>query len=224
MSKTISMEEQLEKIPFWEHLTQEERTLVADRVMVREFKKNQLISSSDTTCMGIVMILKGGVRICLLSEEGREITLYRLAKGDCCVTTASCVIRQITFDTVVSATEDTALLVVPAAICARLVNDNIYVKAFLYETETERFSQVIWAIQELLFKRFDQRLAAYLVGAYEKSGSVDLKMTQEEIARDVNSAREVVARMLRQFSEDGLVEVKRGHIVLLDPEGLRELL
>ncbi len=214
----------LEKLPFWEHLTADERQMTIERSVIKEFEKNQVISSSDTSCMGMIVVLAGGLRVSLLSEEGREITLYRVEEEECCVTTAHCVIRQITFDTVVSASDAVRLLVIPSAVCARLAEANIYVKAFMYETETLRFSQAIWVIQELLFRRFDQRLAAYLLTAAEDSGSPDLKMTQEEIARDVNSAREVVARMLRHFASDGLVEVKRGHIILLDPEGLRALL
>lgn len=211
------------KFPFWEHLTPEEKDMVTDRASVRRFEKDQVISSSDSTCMGIVLVLEGGIRVCLLSEEGREITLYRIAEGECCVTTASCVIRQITFDTSVSASEETGLLVIPSSVCAYLSNANIYFRAFMFEVETERFSQAIWVIQQMLFKRFDQRLAGYLFSVYENTGATDLKMTQEEIAREVNSAREVVARMLRHFTSEGLVEVKRGHIILKDPEGLRLL-
>lgn len=133
-------------------------------------------------------------------------------------------VKQITFDTTVSAAVDTELLVIPSSIVLKLSVDNIYFRAFMYEKETERFSQAIWVIQEILFKRFDQRLAAYFVSQYEKTGSTDLILTQEEIARDVNSAREVVARMLRHFSSDGLVEVKRGHVILRDIRGLKKLL
>ena len=75
----------------------------------------------------------------------------------------------------------------------------------------------------MLFKRFDQRLASYLISAYEQSGSDEVPKTQEEIARDVNSAREVVARMLKQFSDRGIVRIQRGRITVLDIEALREL-
>ncbi len=221
---TNLIEKTLSALPFWEHLKQDEQKRVLDRSSIRHFEKNELINSSDTSCMGIVIVLAGGIRVCILSDEGREITLYRLSEGECCVTTASCVIRQITFDTEVSADGATDLLIIPSDVCAYLSRANIYVRAFMYETETERFSQAIWVIQQLLFKRFDQRLAGYLIDKYEESGKTDLKMTQEEIARDVNSAREVVARMLRQFSEDGLVEVRRGHIILRDLDGLRDII
>ncbi len=174
--------------------------------------------------MGIVYVISGSIRVCLMSDEGREITLYRISEGECCVTTASCVIRQITFDTVVSADRETSLLVIPADICSYLSGANVYVKLFMYETEVGRFSQAIWVIQEILFRRFDQRLAGYLISAYEAGGSEELRITQEEIARDVNSAREVVARMLRQFVSEGLVEVMRGRIILRNIEGLHALL
>ena len=132
-------------------------------------------------------------------------------------------IHQLTFETEVSAVKDTTVLVVPAAICGQLMESNIHVKALVFEKETERFSQTLWALQMMLFKKFDQRLASYFVAAYEKSGKLEIQKTQEEIARDVNSAREVVARMLREFSAKGLVNVKRGAIHLLDIEGLKQI-
>ncbi len=222
--KLKSTEKYLARLPFWEDLTEEEKAMVLDRATIRLFEKNQIINSSDASCMGIVYIIKGGIRVCLLSDEGREITLYRLGEGDPCVTTASCVIQQITFDTLVYATEESKMLVIPSNVCSYLSKSSMNVRLFIYETETQRFSQAIWVLQEILFKRFDQRLAAYLLKASEENGGPDLRMTQEEIAKDVNSAREVVARMLRHFSSEGLVKVKRGHILITDPEGLENLL
>jgi len=222
--KRESAEKHLAVLPFWEELTADEKKMVLDRFTVKHFEKNQIINSSDSSCMGIVLVLKGAIRVCLLSEEGREITLYRIVEGEPCVTTASCVIRQITFDTLVCASQAADLLVIPADLCSFLSKSNIFFRLFIYETETERFSQAIWVMQEILFKRFDQRLAAYLIKTLEDSGSPDLRMTQEEIVRDVNSAREVVARMLRHFSSEGLVRVTRGHILITDPEGLKNLL
>ena len=160
----------------------------------------------------------------LISDEGREITLYRAHANEFCVSTASCVIHQLTFETIVTAEEDTTVLVIPSSITARLMESNVHVRAFIFERETERYSQTIWAIQQMLFKRFDQRLASYLLSAYKQSGSDEVKKTQEEIARDVNSAREVVARMLKDFAAKGLVEIKRGKIVLKNTEGLKKLL
>ncbi len=214
---------ELEKLSFWDHLSIDDKRIVTERAAYRHFEKGQLVSSSDASCMGLVVVLKGGLRVSLLSEEGREITLYRLKESDVCVTTASCVIRQITFDTVVSALANTQLLVIPSPVFERLASENIYVRAFMFEMETNRFSQAIWVIQQMLFKRFDQRLASYLVNACEDKGTIELTITQDEIARDINSAREVVTRMLKHFSSEGLVELRRGRIRVLDLNALRSL-
>ena len=220
----ISISQILPKIPFWANLSSEEKAIVSQRVIKKRFNKNQIISSNSTACLGIIFILIGEIRISLISDEGREVTLYRAHAGEFCVSTASCVIHQLTFETIVTAEEDTTVLVIPSSITSRLMESNVHVRAFVFERETERYSQTIWAIQQMLFKRFDQRLASYLISSYEQSKSNEVKKTQEEIARDVNSAREVVARMLKDFAAKGFVEIQRGKIVLKNAEGLKKLL
>ena len=220
----ISISQILPKIPFWANLSSEEKAIVSQRVIKKRFNKNQIISSNSTACLGIIFILIGEIRISLISDEGREITLYRAHAGEFCVSTASCVIHQLTFETIVTAEEDTTVLVIPSSITSRLMESNVHVRAFVFERETERYSQTIWAIQQMLFKKFDQRLAAYFIDAYQSTGKPEIKKTQEEIARDVNSAREVVARMLKDFAAKGFVEIRRGKIVLKNAEGLKKLL
>jgi len=219
----MELYEDIEKLPYWNQLTDHEKEQLRNNVTVRHFTKNELINSCDTSCLGMILLLKGRVRVYIVSEDGREITLYRLNKGECCVTTASCVIRQLTFDTVLMAEEDTEALVIPSAPFLELSEQNIYVKASMYELLTERFSTVMWVMQQVLFKRFDQRLAEFFMSYYEKNGIKEIHMTQEEIATGVNSAREVVARMLRRFVSDGLITVQRGKIVLINIEALQRL-
>ena len=221
MNKPIS--QILTELPFWEKLSTDEKAILSQRALTKKFAKGQLVSSNTSSCLGIVLILSGEIRIGLTSDEGREITLYRAHEGDICISTASCVIRQLTFDADVTAEKDTSVLVIPSSVCARLMETNIHVRAFVFEKQTERYSQTVWAIQTMLFKRFDQRLACYLVSAYDRTGNDEINKTQEEIARDVNSAREVVARMLREFAEKGLVKIKRGSIKLSDIEALRSI-
>ena len=214
----------VKKIPFWEKLSLEEKALVSQRALTKHFNKDQIVSSNSSACLGIILILSGGIRVSLISDEGREVTLYRAHEKEFCVSTASCVIHQLTFEAIVTAEEDTTVLVIPSSVCAKLMDTNIHVRSFVFERETERYSQTIWAIQQMLFKRFDQRLASYFFDAYKSTGKTEIKKTQEEIARDVNSAREVVARMLKDFAAKGLVEIKRGKIVLKNAEGLKKLL
>lgn len=213
----------LPRIPFWAQLTSDEKAIVSQRTLTKRFSKNQIASSNSSACLGVVLILSGGVRVSLISEEGREITLYRAHAGEFCISTASCVIRQLTFEAIVTAEEETTVLVIPSSVTAKLMESNAHVRAFVFEKETERFSQAIWAIQHMLFMKFDQRLASYLVAEFKKTGKTEIKKTQEEIARDINSAREVVARMLKEFAAKGLVEIKRGKILLHDVEKLKEL-
>ena len=213
----------LPTIPFWANLSSDEKAIVSQRALTKRFNKDQIASSNSSACLGVVLILSGSIRVSLISDEGREITLYRAHAGEFCISTASCVIRQLTFDAIVTAEEDTTALVIPSSVTAKLVESNAHVRAFVFEKETERFSQAMWAIQHMLFKKFDQRLASYLVAEFEKSGKTEIKKTQEEIARDVNSAREVVARMLKEFAAKGLVEIKRGKILLRNVDALREM-
>ena len=213
----------VERLPFWNRLSPEEKANVSARASIKRFSKGQIVGGNSSVCLGIVFVVGGEIRVSMTSDEGREITLYRAGENEVCISTASCVIRQLTFDVEVTAVKDTTLLVVPASLCAQLMGSNVYVKAFVFEKETERFSQTLWAMQQMLFKRFDQRLASYFVNSFEKTGNATVEKTQEEIARDVNSAREVVARMLREFSAKGLVQVKRGAILLLDLKRLQEI-
>ena len=213
----------LPRLPFWVYLSPSEKEIVSQRAATKRFVKGQLVSSNSSPCLGVVLILKGEVRVGLVSDEGREITLYRATEGEVCISAASCVVRQLTFDANVTAEQDTTVLVIPPPICANLMETNIHVRSFVFEKQTERYSQSVRAIQEMLFKRFDQRLATYLVSEYDRTGSAVVKKTQEEIALDVNSAREVVARMLHEFADRGLVEIKRGTIKLRNIEGLRKI-
>lgn len=213
----------VEQLPFWGHLSSDERALVSERSFIRTFSANQLISNTDNSCTGIVFIVRGGIRTSLISEEGKEITLFRVGSGECCVTTASCVIKQISFDTLVTTTEESTLLIVPSSLCEHLTTNNIYVKALMLEVEAERYSQVVHVLQQMLFKRLDQRVASYLIERAQTCGSTELKITQDELARDINSAREAVTRVLHRLAADGLVEVKRGRILILNENGLRQL-
>ena len=128
--------------------------------------------------------------------------------------TASCVIKKLRFDTLVEAYEDTLLYVIPSSVQLKL-NKNIYVKASVYELLTERFSDVVSVMEDLLFKKFDDRLWDYLMDLCDKSGSNVLTITQDEIASEINSAREVVTRTLKKFADRGLIEVKRGKIIIM---------
>ena len=217
------MESVLERLPFWKLLTDSEKELVQQNAVIRLYEKGTRVYSSERECLGMLFVMQGEMRTYLLSEEGREVTLFRIYPNDLCVLSASCVISQISFDTQMSAQKDTEALMIPPNIVLLLKEKNLSVRCFLYELATKRFSDVMWAMQQILFKRLDQRLALFLMQESQRLGTDTIHMTHEQIAQQISSAREAVARMLKQFSEDGLVELKRGAIRLLDQKGLKTL-
>ena len=212
-----------EKLPFWDKLSKEEREYINSVSFLRRFEKDGFIHGSGNDCLGMFLVISGEIRTYLLSEEGREITLFRLYPNDICVLSASCVISQITFDTFMTAKQETEVLIVPANAIALLKERNINVKCFLYELAVKRFSDVMWSMQQIMFKSLDKRLAEFLLAEAERTDSDTMRMTHEQIAQHISSAREAVARMLKRFSEDGLVELRRGAITLRDKNRLNRL-
>jgi len=213
----------LPKLPYWQQLSPAQRELVTQYAQLRSFSKGEVLSGCGESCLGMVFILEGRLRAYLLSPEGREITLYSLEEGDPCVMSASCVMSQITFETHLVVEQDCRMLVVGIPAFGHLAEENIYVKCFMYELATQRFSSVMWAMQQLLFARFDQRLAAFLLQECQRTGKNEVTMTHEQIAQQVSSAREVVARMLKRFNQDEIVIIKRGKILVKNLERLQEI-
>jgi CRP/FNR family transcriptional regulator len=174
--------------------------------------------------VGMLILLSGTLRVYMLSEEGREITLYRLYEGDVCALSVSCILEHITFDIHIDAETDCELLLINIQTISSLIAGNVYVENFTYKHATDRFSDVMWAMQQILFMGFDKRLAVFLIDEAAKTGGDVIKATHEQIARYIGSAREVVTRMLGLFAQDGIVELSRGEIRILDKAKLRAIL
>jgi len=214
----------IKNLSFWEHLTDSEKQLLCDNTSPVHYRKGTNIHSGSGDCIGLLLVKSGQLRTYLLSEDGRDITLYRLFGGDVCILSASCVLEAITFDVFIDAEEDTDVLVINSDVFHRMADQNIYMKCFGYQLATVRFSDVMWAMQQILFMGADKRLAIFLSDEISKSGSDEIKMTHEQIARYMGSAREVVTRMLKYFSSEGIVELGRGMIRVTDRKKLRSLI
>ena len=209
--------------PFWPYLTAEQKAYMASNDSLLCYRKGTNIHSGENECVGLLLVKSGELRVYMLSEEGREITLYRLREGDVCVLSASCVLSTITFDVHVDADTDSEVLLINASAFAELSRQNVYVEKFSYQLATERFSDVMWTMQQVLFMSFDKRLAIFLLDELGKAEGDTLHLTHEQIARYVGTAREVVTRMLKYFSEEGIVSLSRGGITVLDKKRLRSL-
>lgn len=211
-----------EKMPFWNQLSGEEQALLLGTAMQVKYCKGEHIHSEERGCVGVLLLQTGVVRTYLLSEEGREVTLYRLYAGDICGLSASCVVQSITFTVYIDAEEDCTAVLIPSGTFARLMQRSIYAECFMYQLATERFSEVIWTMQQILFMKFDRRLAIFLLQETARTGSMELHMTHEQVAKYMGSAREVVTRMLKYFSDEGIVRLVRGSISVLDAQRLRD--
>lgn len=208
--------------PFWSALTPEDReSLCRSTAQVRFARGTTLHDGSR--CTGVILVRSGCLRIYMLSEEGREITLYRLDAGDVCILSASCALQSITFDVLVDAEEDSECLVVGGCAFSALAEREPTVKIYALEETVSRFSDVMWVMQQILFMSMDRRLAIFLLDEAAKRGDDRIRLTHEQIARYMGSAREVVSRMLRYFAAEGLVEAGRGGITLLDRARLRAM-
>ena len=212
----------LQALPFWDQLSDAQRQIARQGSRVVHYDRGALIHSCTGECLGLISVQSGKLRAYMTSEDGREIALYRLLPGDACVLAASCVIRQITFDVELTADAETELLVLNAPTFLRLSQANLHVECCMYRLATERFSDVMWSMQQLLFTSFDKRLAQYLWDESSQAKEV-IKATHEQIARDTGAVRETVTRMLRNFAEDGMVKLGRGSVTIEDAAKLKKL-
>lgn len=136
---------------------------------------------------------------------------------------ASCVLESITFDVFVDAEEDSDCYVIGGPAFAALSGRVPDIRIFALETAVGRFSDVMWVMQQILFMSMDKRLAIFLLDESARTGVDTITLTHGQIARYIGSAREVVSRMLKYFAAEGIVEVSRGDIRILDRKRLREL-
>lgn len=211
------------RLPFWNLLTDKEKEILKDNTIERTYTKGSIVFDNSSSCLGLLNVISGQVRAYLVSDEGKEVTIFKLEDNDLCVLSASCIIKQITFDTQLVANEDTKVLIVPSNIIEDLAYMNIELRCYLYEKALARFSDVMWNMQELLFKGLDSRVANYLINQYERTNSTIIKVTHEEIANDINSAREAVTRILKLFVQDGLIKLQKGSVELVDVDALYDI-
>lgn len=210
--------------PFEEHLSENEKQLLYDNTHERHFAKGESVRKTGDNCLGMVYIQKGQLRSYMLSEEGKEITLFRLYAGDTCIMAASCVLDELTFDVFVDAEEDTDTLILNAATFRKLSEENIHAEAYGYKLSTMRFSDVMWTMEQILFMSFDRRLAIFLLDESAKEKSNTIILTHEQIAKYMGSARAVVSRMLKYFENEGIVELSRKGVTITDKKKLQGLI
>jgi len=205
-----------EYLPFWDKLTEEQKNRILDMAEYRCVKKETQIHDGGAECLGLVIMKEGQLRAYILSEDGREITIGRLFEYDVSLLSASCVMPDLQFNVMIEAEKDSCFWSIPACLFKNLIDESLAVSNYSRNLLSSNFSELMWLMEQIMWKSFDKRLAAFLLEESQVDNSTVLKITHEKIANHMGTAREVVTRMLRYFQSEGMVQLTRGTIELTD--------
>ncbi len=211
-------------LTFWDKLNEDEKKVILDHITPVKYKKGSTIHSGENDCVGVILLKKGELRVYILSDEGKDITLYRLRDGDICILSASCILQNITFDVHIDAEANSDGFLIDASLYQQICSKNIYAENYTDKLVIDSFSDVMWAMEQILFMSFDKRLAIFLSDEIGRTQSDTIELTHEQIAKYVGSAREVVSRMLKYFAAEGIVELSRGGVKIIDKKKLKTLI
>jgi CRP/FNR family transcriptional regulator len=168
-------------------------------------------------CRGFPFVLGGSIRVVKAAANGRELPLYKVLPGESCIITSSCLLGRSDYNARGVAETETTLAMLPRERFDALLGEPAF-RGFVFRLFTERIAELMQLIEEVAFRKLDQRLANRLLG----KGRL-LHVTHQQLADDLGSVREIVSRLLKGFAAQGLVRLGREQIEILDPTGLRQL-
>ena len=210
-------------LPVWDRLTARQQETLTRAAGLRTVEKGAIIHQGSIDCTGLLLIRSGQLRAYILSDEGREITIYRLFERDICLFSASCMMNSIQFDIAIEAEKDSEFWVIPADVYKELMEQSAPLSNYTNEVMASRFSDVMWLMEQIMWRSMDQRVAAFLLDEAAIEGDNRLKITHETIANHLGTHREVITRMLRYLQGEGMVKLTRGMIEIVDPTKLQGL-
>ncbi len=201
-----------------EYLTPEEQELAARYLVVENYPAGTILFDS-TSCKGIMAVVSGIVRVFMISEEGREITLYRLFEGDICPLSLSCLMGTMPLQAMIRSDTDCRIASLSNDVFVDIHKKNQKIQQLMLSTMTNRLNDVMWVVEQVAFRGMDKRIAAFLLS----QPSAVVYATHETIAFELGTAREVVSRMLKYFEKNGLIKLSRGKLKIIDASGLAKL-
>ena len=212
-----------EYLPIWSKLTPEQQDRIAQVIEYRRVLKGEHIHDSSAECLGLVIVKAGQLRAYILSEDGREITIGRLFEYDVSLLSASCVLPDLQLNVMIEAEKDSEFWSIPACLFKNLMDESLAVSNYSRSLLSSNFSELMWLMEQIMWKSFDKRLADFLLEEMQLEESPVLKITHEKIAAHMGTAREVVTRMLRYFQNEGMVRLTRGTIEIIAKKKLEDL-
>jgi len=212
-----------EYFPVFHKLTPDEQERIRAVSTRRLVKAGTVLHDGSPECMGLILMKSGQLRAYMLSDEGREITICRFFDRDICLFTASCVMPNMQFDVFITAEKDSEMWIIPACLYKNLMEESLPVASYACDLISGHFSELIWLMEQIMWKKFDERLAKFLLDESRLEGTGVLVLTHDKIANHMGTAREVVTRMLRYFQSEGMVLLTRGAVEIIDDDALEAL-
>ncbi len=168
-------------------------------------------------CRGFPFVLGGAIRVAKLSAGGRELPLYRVVAGESCIITSSCLLGHADYNARGVSEGETTLVLLPRPLFDEMMGEPAF-RDFVFALFSERMAELMQLVEEVAFRKLDQRLAALLLG----KGRM-VRATHQQLADELGSVREMISRLLKGFAEQGLVRLGREQVEVLDPAGLRRV-
>jgi len=209
--------------PIWDKLTAAQQERIRSTTILHTVKGGTLLHDGGPDCLGMLLVKSGQLRAYMRSEEGREVTISRFFEMDICLFSASCVMSNMQFAVFIEAEKDTEVFVIPACLYQNLMEESLPLANYSHNLITSHLSEVMWLMEQIMWKSFDKRLAKFLLDEAVVEGTNSLRITHEKIANHMGTAREVVTRMLRYFQSEGMVKLTRGTVDITDEKKLRRL-
>jgi CRP/FNR family transcriptional regulator len=209
--------------PIWNKLTDEQKAKIKRSVFTKSVPKGRIIAGANNDCTGLFLIKSGQLRAYILSDEGREITIYRLFERDMCLFSASCMMRSIQFQITIETEKDSEIWVIPVDTYQKLMEESAAVANYTTEVMSTRFTDVMWLIEQVMWKSLDKRLAQFLLEESAIEETATLNITHEVIANHLGTHREVITRMLKYFQNENIVTLSRGVVTINDSNALEKM-
>lgn len=212
---------QIEKLfdlyPVLPEVNQELLMLVLSNAKLVTLKAGTAIFEELQPCSAFPFVLSGNIRVYKQSVNGRELSLYNVTPGDACVVTAGCLLGDEPYNACGIVKTDSVLVMVTANDFENLLGSRVF-REFIFSLFSKRILELMHLVEEVAFEKLDRRLASLLLrrGKY-------IKMSHQELADELGTVREMITRLLKSFSDSGLISLGRERIEILNESALRNI-
>ncbi len=201
---------------FLSEFSKEDYDYFFNSIFEKHYTLNENIFDANN-CGGLVFVKSGKIRVFMLSQTGKEITLFYLNQGEACIMNYQCFLTDISFDVHFTAAENTDMLLLPNSYIEPLHKKYFGLQKYFMATMSGRISEIMWLVEQIAFTSLDKRIANLLLNKNTKV----IYITHDELAKELGTAREVVSRMLKYFEKNGVVKLSRSKVYIENIDELK---